>query len=508
MKASVIVPVGARSSSIPLAETTSARSSRRRRAAAGRAGPARRRRRARRGRGPTRRARAPGAGAGRRGRRRGPSPGRRASSRRPMRRAARRSARDGRSRRARPARRPRPRRPTGRRARRRRRARARRAAQGAGEVARALGVRAPPARDRMRGEREVAHEQEAGAGRHRAAGRPGADAGDDQHGAADVDDLERRALHRIGGVAAVGGVEQHRPQRAHACTHRRLAGAGAAAAARIAPSGAPSGSVASTTIAAAASGAPIRSTRVWPRRSTTRASAGFDTPGRWRRRPTRGRPWRRSPVSCWVCRTSSRPSAPMGSRATHEARKRLRAPGARRTSRMPARVPTAGGRAKRFGSGRIHRQGQRAGLEVEQGALVLEAAAEAGQRPVAADDAVARADDGDRVAAVGAADGARLARVADPRGDLAVAGGLAVGDLQERGPDAPLEGAAAVGSQLEVEVGAPAGEVLGQLGDDRSKRASSETSPAPKPMRVSAPSSSTVRASGPTGEAMVVCMVI
>ena len=41
----------------------------------------------------------------------------------------------------------------------------------------------------------------------------------------------------------------------------------------------------------------------------------------------------------------------------------------------------------------------------------------------------------------------------------------------------------------------------------RSKRASSEASPAPKPMRVRAPSSSTVRASGPTGEAMVVCMV-
>ena len=98
--------------------------------------------------------------------------------------------------------------------------------------------------------------------------------------------------------------------------------------------------------------------------------------------------------------------------------------------------------------------------------LLLEPAAEAGQRAVAADDAVARADDGDRVAAVGAADGARLAGVADAGGDLAVAGGLAVGDGQELGPDAPLEGGAALGTQLEVEVGALAGEVRAQLGED------------------------------------------
>src|SRR3954468_15369890 len=114
----------------------------------------------------------------------------------------------------------------------------------------------------------------------------------------------------------------------------------------------------------------------------------------------------------------------MGTRATHEGAKRPRAPGARRTSRMPARVTSAGGRAKRFGSRRIHGEGQRARLEVEQGALVLEPAPEAGQRAVPADHSVARAHDGDRVAAVGAADRARLARVSDPRGDLAVAGGL------------------------------------------------------------------------------------
>src|SRR5512132_3292378 len=109
----------------------------------------------------------------------------------------------------------------------------------------------------------------------------------------------------------------------------------------------------------------------------------------------------------------------MGNRATHEATKRLRAPGARRTSRMPARVTTVGVRAQRFGSGRIHGEGERPRLEVEQDALVLEPAAEAGQRAVAADAPVARAHDGDRVAAVGAADGARLAGVPDAGGDLA-----------------------------------------------------------------------------------------
>src|SRR5689334_4050454 len=150
----------------------------------------------------------------------------------------------------------------------------------------------------------------------------------------------------------------------------------------------------------------------------------------------------------------------MGSRATHEAAKRLRAPGARRTSRMPASVTAAGGRAKRFGSGRIHGEGQRPRLEIEQRALVLEPAAEAGQRAVAADDPVARADDGDRVAAVGAADGARLAGVPDARGDLAVAGGLAIRDAQELGPHAPLEGGAALGTQRQLEGGALAGEVL------------------------------------------------
>src|SRR5204862_290777 len=53
-------------------------------------------------------------------------------------------------------------------------------------------------------------------------------------------------------------------------------------------------------------------------------------------------------------------------------------------------------------------QREHARLEVEQRALALETAAVAGEAPVGADDAMARHDDRDRVAAVGVADGARV----------------------------------------------------------------------------------------------------
>ena len=46
----------------------------------------------------------------------------------------------------------------------------------------------------------------------------------------------------------------------------------------ISPVGADAGSSAMAAIAAADTGAPTRSTRVWPRRSTTRASAGLEMP--------------------------------------------------------------------------------------------------------------------------------------------------------------------------------------------------------------------------------------
>src|SRR5262245_30390895 len=69
--------------------------------------------------------------------------------------------------------------------------------------------------------------------------------------------------------------------------------------------------------------------------------------------------------------------------------------------------------------------------------LRRDAARVAGQVPVGADHAVAGDDDRDLVAAVGAADGAR--RAVELPGDLAVRGGLAVGDLAEPGPDGLLE---------------------------------------------------------------------
>ena len=68
---------------------------------------------------------------------------------------------------------------------------------------------------------------------------------------------------------------------------------------------------------------------------------------------------------------------------------------------------------------------------VQQPRLRLEAAAEAGQAAVAADDAVARHDHGQRVAAVGGADRPGLAVVAEPAGLLAVADRLGERDRRE-----------------------------------------------------------------------------
>ena len=62
-------------------------------------------------------------------------------------------------------------------------------------------------------------------------------------------------------------------------------------------------------------------------------------------------------------------------------------------------------------------------LVVQQPGLRLQAAAEAREAAVTADDAVAGQDDGDRVAAVGCADGPRLASVTQPSRLLAVAHG-------------------------------------------------------------------------------------
>jgi len=76
---------------------------------------------------------------------------------------------------------------------------------------------------------------------------------------------------------------------------------------------------------------------------------------------------------------------------------------------------------------------------VEQRTLDVEAAAEAGQGAVGADEAVAGQDDRQRVAAVRRADGAGRPRRAEHAGLLAVAAGRRVRDLRERQPRAPLE---------------------------------------------------------------------
>src|SRR5918994_2772204 len=101
-------------------------------------------------------------------------------------------------------------------------------------------------------------------------------------------------------------------------------------------------------------------------------------------------------------------------------------------------------------------------LELEQDALALEPAAVAGEGAVRADHAVARHDDRDRVAAVGEADGADLARVAERERERAVGGRLAIRDAEQQVPDAALEGGPG-GAQLELELRALAGEVLGEL---------------------------------------------
>src|SRR3954470_12676016 len=86
---------------------------------------------------------------------------------------------------------------------------------------------------------------------------------------------------------------------------------------------------------------------------------------------------------------------------------------------------------------------------VEQPALHIQAAGVAGELAGRADDAVAGDDDADRVQDVGAADRAGEAGVAELARDLAVGDGLAVRDLDQRVPHAPLE-LGALGGQREV----------------------------------------------------------
>ena len=77
-------------------------------------------------------------------------------------------------------------------------------------------------------------------------------------------------------------------------------------------------------------------------------------------------------------------------------------------------------------------------LQLQQDALALHPAAVAGERAGGAHDAVARHDHGDRVAAVGHPDGpGAVPGPAQPRGDLAVRRGGAVGDRRAAPPTPP-----------------------------------------------------------------------
>ena len=78
--------------------------------------------------------------------------------------------------------------------------------------------------------------------------------------------------------------------------------------------------------------------------------------------------------------------------------------------------------------------GSLAALEIEQRLFDRQPAAVAGERSVAADDAVTRNDDRDRIGSVGETDGAHRFGIADAPRELSVAGGLAVRDIAQRAP--------------------------------------------------------------------------
>src|SRR4051794_5268447 len=107
-------------------------------------------------------------------------------------------------------------------------------------------------------------------------------------------------------------------------------------------------------------------------------------------------------------------------------------------------------------------------LVVEQLALHVQATGVAGELAGRADDAVARDDDADRVPRIGAAH--RAGHAAQLAGQLAVGHGLAVRDLGQRFPDAPLE-LGARGREREVEALELAGEIGVELRRDGCERA-------------------------------------
>ncbi len=106
----------------------------------------------------------------------------------------------------------------------------------------------------------------------------------------------------------------------------------------------------------------------------------------------------------------------------------------------------------------------RATFEGEEEFFGIEAAGVTGQTAVAADDAVAGDDDGDRVGGIGGGYGADGLGVADAAGQFGVGDGGAVGDFQQLRPDRTLEGRSRE-ANFQVERLAAAREVLVQLGN-------------------------------------------
>ncbi len=100
---------------------------------------------------------------------------------------------------------------------------------------------------------------------------------------------------------------------------------------------------------------------------------------------------------------------------------------------------------------------------VEQPLLYRKATAEAGQRTVGTDDAMAGEDDTDRIGPVGGAERTRRGRDAERRRLPAVARGGAERDLGQRPPRRQLE-ARPLKVQRNIERRARAGEVFIELG--------------------------------------------
>src|SRR5690606_7383901 len=108
-------------------------------------------------------------------------------------------------------------------------------------------------------------------------------------------------------------------------------------------------------------------------------------------------------------------------------------------------------------------------LELEQLALDRQPAAVAGQRAVAADDAVTRDDDRDRVAAVREANGPHGLRLADRARDVGIGRRPSVAHIEQRVPDPPLE-RRSLERERHVELPPLAREVLAKLPGDGLER--------------------------------------